>query len=342
MLGPDLAKLFNATYGVTATGNFEGKNILHGARTVEEVARRFRQPAEQVEAELIAARRQLFWEREKRIKPGRDEKILAEWNGLMIHALAECGVTLNRPDALQAAGKAANFLLSSMSQADGRLFRSFKDGQARFNAYLEDYAAFVRSLIALYEATFDLRWLGEASRLTRTMIEQFGDAEFGGFFQTGADHETLVIRRKDVMDNAIPSGNSMAAEALLRLAVLTGNNEYRNEAARILLLTQEAMGQQPSGFGRMLGALNTFLSPSQEVAIVGDPASVGTQQLLEVVRRHYLPTTVLALKHPEQENPLPLLESRGLVDAKPAAYVCENYACKLPVTEPDALARLLS
>ncbi len=341
VLGPELSKLFNAAYGVTATGNFEGSNILHTVRTTEEIARRFAQPAEQVEAELIAARHQLFLEREKRIKPGRDEKILAEWNGLMIHALAECGVTLDRPDALAAAGAAANFLLSHMSQPDGRLFRSHKDGQARFNAYLEDYAAFIRGLIALYEATFDLRWLGEASRLARLMIEQFVDADFGGFFQTGADHETLVIRRKDVMDNAIPSGNSMAAEALLRLAVLTGNVEYRNEAARILLLTQEAMSSQPSGFGRMLGALDTFLAPSQEVAIVGDPAMVGTQSLLAVVRRHYLPNTVLGLKHPDHENPLPLFENRTLVDAKPAAYVCENFACKLPVTDAEALARLL-
>jgi uncharacterized protein YyaL (SSP411 family) len=279
--------------------------------------------------------------REGRVKPARDEKILAEWNGLMIHALAECGVVLGRADALAAAEAAARFVLGQMSQADGKLYRSYKDGRARFNGYLEDYAAFARGLVALYEATFDLRWLGEASRLTQLMFAQFHDAADGGFYQTGLDHETLVVRRKDYIDNAIPSGNSLAAELLLRLGVLVGNDDYRREAARVLLTLNAGMGRQPTGFGRMLCALDTLLHPSQEVAIVGDPEAAATQALLAEVRRRYLPNTVLALKVPNAESMLPLLEGRGPVDGKPAAYVCEHYACKLPVTAPAALASLL-
>ncbi|MCB0104763.1 MAG: thioredoxin domain-containing protein, partial [Caldilineaceae bacterium] len=175
-------------YGVSERGNFEGQNILSVVRAVENVAERFRVAPDEVRAVLATARQKLFALREQRVKPGRDEKILTEWNGLMIHALAECGVVLGREDALQAAVQAADFILTQMSQADGRLYRSYKDGQARFNAYLEDYAALIRALVALYEATFDLRWLGEASRLTKLMFEQFHDSANGGFFQTGIDH----------------------------------------------------------------------------------------------------------------------------------------------------------
>ncbi len=341
ILGKEDAALFGQVYGVTARGNFEGHTILNIVRSVEQVAKNGGLPTETLEKRLAEMRSKLFVEREKRIKPGRDEKILTEWNGLMIHALADIGVSLDRPDALAAAESAANFILETMSQPDGKLYRTHKDGQSKLNAYLEDYAAFVRGLVALYESTFDLRWLAEASRLTRLMLEQFGDADFGGLFQTGVDHEQLVVRRKDFIDNAIPSGNSLAAEAMLRLAKLTGNDGYRHEANRILLPLASAMAQQPTGFGRLLGALDDFLHSSQEVAIVGHPADPATQALLAEVRRRYLPHTVIALKQPGQENPLPLLEGRELVNGKPAAYVCENFACKLPVTDSIALGKLL-
>jgi uncharacterized protein len=341
ILGQADAAIFGQVYGVTARGNFEGHTILNIVRPIEQVAKNAGLTTAALEQRLGIMRQKLFIEREKRIKPGRDEKILAEWNGLMIHALAEVGVALDRPDALAAAQNAANFVLDKMSQPDGKLYRTYKDGQAKLNAYLEDYAAFVRGLIALYESTFDLRWLAEASRLTRLFLEQFGDSDGGGLFQTGADHERLVVRRKDFIDNAIPSGNSLAAESLLRLAKLTGTDGYRQEASRIFAPMASAMAQQPTGFGRLLGALDDFLHPSQEVAIVGDPDDPATQALLAVVRRRYLPHTVIALARPGEENPLPLLAGRGLVNGKPAAYVCENFACKLPVTGVDELEKLL-
>jgi uncharacterized protein len=342
ILDPHAVGIFESYYGVSDRGNFEGANILSVVRSVESVAQRFRLTPAEVEQSLAESRRQLFAEREQRIKPGRDEKILVEWNGLMIHALAECGSVLERQDALTAAIDAANFILTQMSQPDGKLYRSYKDGQARLNAYLEDYAAFIRALVALYEATFDLRWLGEASRLTRLMIDQFGDPARGGFFQTGVDHEQLVVRRKDFIDNAIPSGNSLAADALLRLAVLLGQDDYRQAALQICLTMKEAVPRQPTGFGRLLCVMEALVSPSQEIAIVGDPTDPATQALLREARKRYLPNTVLALKQPGEENMLPLLEGRDLVNGKPAAYVCEHYACKLPVTSAEELAKLLN
>ena len=341
ILGKEEADLLGRTYGVTPTGNFEGKTILNLKRTVADVAQQAGAPVETVAERLAAARQRLFMEREKRIKPGRDEKILTEWNGLMIHALADVGVVLGREDALEAARKSAAFILAEMRQDNGFLFRSYKDGRARFNAYLEDYAAFARGLVALYEATFELHWLAEAVRLTKIIQAQFADEVRGGFYQTGIAHEQLVVRRKDFIDNAIPSGNSMAAEMLLRLAKLTGNDDYRSEATRIFQIMAAAMGQQPTGFGRLLTALDDLLSPSQEVAVVGALDDPRTQALLHEARRHYLPHTVLALREPDSENPLPLLEGRTLVDGQPAAYVCENYACQLPVTGVDALRQLL-
>ncbi len=337
VLGKEEAALLGAAYGVTPAGNFEGKTILNVKRTAAEMAQKTGAAAEEVAGRLAAARQKLFVEREKRVKPERDEKVLTEWNGLMIHALAEVGVVLGRADALEAARDAAEFILAEMSQENGFLFRSHKDGRARFNAYLEDYAAFGRGLVALYEATFELRWLAEAVRLTKVMQAQFADEAGGGFFQTGIAHEQLVVRRKDFIDNAIPSGNSMAAELLLRLAKLTGNGAYAKEAERIFRIMAAAMAQQPTGFGRLLTALDDLLGRSQEIAVVGELADARTQLLLQEVRRHYLPHSVLALKEPEEENPLPLLEGRTLVDGLPAAYVCENYACKLPVTSVEAL-----
>jgi uncharacterized protein YyaL (SSP411 family) len=342
ILGSHNGAIFESCYGVSDRGNFEGANILNVSRSTANVAERFRTTPADVEQVVAASRSLLFAEREKRSKPGRDEKILTEWNGLMIHSLAECGVALERPDALAAATAAAEFILAQMSQPDGRLFRSWKDGRAKLNAYLEDYAALVRGLIALYEATFTLRWLGEASRLTQVIFAQFHDEVGGGFFQTGVDHEQLVARRKDFIDNAIPSGNAMAAESLLRLAVLLDDGRYRQEVGRILIAMKEAMARQPTGFGRLLGVCERFLAPSQEIAIVGDPADPATQALLREVRRRFLPTAVVALKHPDEESLLPLLQGRTLIGGRPTAYVCEHYTCQLPVTDPQALAQQIN
>ncbi|MCB0047798.1 MAG: thioredoxin domain-containing protein [Caldilineaceae bacterium] len=341
VLGPRMAAIFEDYYDVSQRGNFEGGSILNVVKTVEEVADRFQVNKGDVEQALAIGRATLFDLREERIKPARDEKILTEWNGLMIQALADCGVTFNLPDALDAAQQAADFILARMRQADGRLYRSYKDGQARFNAYLEDYAALINGLLALYRATFELRWLGEAQALLDILYAEFHDPERGGFYQTGQGHEALVVRRKEFIDNALPSGNSLAAEALLQMHGLLGNPRHREEAGRIFLLMEAAMASQPTGFGRLLCDLDRYLAPSQEIALVGELGDAATQMLLQPLRRRYLPHAVIAQAGPAADTPLPIFEGRGLVDGKPAAYVCENFACRRPVTTAEELLGLL-
>jgi hypothetical protein len=364
LLDPEDVPLFCAYYDVTERGNFHeggpGANILHVARELPEVARALGVTTERLAGVVARGRGVLFAAREARVYPGRDDKILAEWNGLMIHALAEAGAVLDRADYISAAERAAGFLLSKMRavpalnnpqlatrnpQSEFRLYRTYKAGQARLNAYLEDYAAVALGLVALYEAEFDLRWLHAADDLACTILNRFSDAQGGGFFQTSDDHERLVARRKDFVDSAVPSGNSLAAELFLRLGVLLGKPEYEDYATGAMQLMADAMGAQPGAFGRLLCVLDFRLNPGHEIAIVGDPVANDTRDLLAEVRRHYLPNTVLACRPPGDEAAaamVPLLASRDQADGRATAYVCRDYACRLPVTEPAALAAQLT
>ena len=336
-VGSEIAPIVAAYYGVTEQGNFEGRNILHVHRAVDEVARDHGLTAEGARAVIEEASRRLFNARQQRIAPGRDEKVLVEWNGLMIHALAECGTVLGDRGYVRAASRAAEFVLAQMSQPDGRLYRTYKDGRAHLHAYLEDYASLARALTALYEATFERRWLEEALRLADLMLAEFGDKAGGGLFQTGAGHERLVARRKDLVDGAVPSGNSMAAEALLRLSLLTGNAGYRERAEGVLRSVAAQMGGQPTGFGRMLCALDLYLGPTREIAFVGETGTDDMEALLREVRARHLPNTVVALRRPGEAAWLALLEGRELVDGRPAAYVCRDGTCGLPVTAPEGV-----
>jgi len=226
-----------------------------------------------------------------------------------------------------------------------RLFRTYKDGRAHLNAYLEDYAAVALGLLGLYQATFDLRWLEAAAGLAEVIIAEFSDPDAGGFFQTSADHEKLVVRRKDFVDNAAPSGNSLAAELFLRLGTLLGRADYERHAVGILQLMAEAMGAQPGAFGRLLAALDFHLNPGQEIAIVGDPAAADTRALLAEVWGRFLPNSVLTLRVPGDDTApalVPLLADRGQIAGHATAYVCQDYVCRLPVTDPAALAAQLT
>jgi len=309
-------------YGVSERGNFEGSNVLHLAEGVE---------AEEPEG-LSDARKALREARAQRVWPGLDDKRLASWNALAIAALADAGAVLGRDDYLDAARICAEFVFGKMRDEDGNLLRTYKDGRAHLNAYLEDHAFLLEALLALHESTFEERWFVEAQALAETTIERFGDPERGGFYSTSADHEELIARRKEVGDHPIPSGNSSAAMGMLRLAALTGERRYEEAGAGVLALFGKPAIQHPDAFAHLLRALDFHLSPTREVALVGDAFG----ELAAVAHEKPLFHLVLA-GGPEGADQPPLLADRTTVDGKPAAYVCENFTCQLPVTEPVKL-----
>jgi uncharacterized protein YyaL (SSP411 family) len=310
-----------AWFGATSRGNFEGANIpVRGPGEPEQRGE---------------WRRRLYEARAKRIWPAIDDKRLASWNALMIAALAEAGAVLGRDDYLAAARECAGFVLSELRDGDGRLLRSWKDGQAGLNAYLEDHAYLVEALLTLYESSFEPRWFVAAREIADAMTERFADAEHGGFFETSSDHERLLARRKDLEDHPIPSGNSSAAYGLLRLAALTGEHRYEHHAVSVLRLLHELAPRHPQAFAHLLQALDFHLSHPREVALVGPDL----RPLEAVVRGRFRPHIVLAGGEPGE---VPLLEGREPVDGRAAAYVCERFACRAPVTEPEELERLLS
>ncbi len=314
-------------YGVTEAGNFEGRNILHLANGA----------AAPAPVGLEIARSALLAARAERVRPGLDDKRLCSWNALAIAALAEAGAVLDRPEYLRAAAECADFVLGTMRDEAGRLLRTYKDGRAHLNAYLEDHAFMVEALLVLYEASFEPRWFSAARGLAETMIERFGDEERGGFFSTSSDHEELIARRKEVGDHPIPAGQSSAALGLLRLAALSGETAFAERALGVLALFGEPAVDHPESFAHLLRALDFHLSKTREVALVGDDV----EALAGVVRGAFRPDLVLA-GGPAGATEPPLLDTRTEVGGEPAAYVCEGFACNLPVTDPAALERELA
>jgi hypothetical protein len=313
-------------YGISERGNFEGANVLHLANCAEAA-----QPPG-----LAEARRELLVARGERVRPGLDDKRLAAWNALAIAALGEAGAVLGRADYLEAAERCADFVLERMRDAEGRLLRTYKDGGARLNAYLEDHAFLVEALLVLYESGFEPSRFEAARELAEQTIARFGDPERGGFFSTSADHDELIARRKEVGDHPIPAGNSAAATALLRLAALSGERRYEREAAGVIALFAKPALEHPDSFAHLLRAIDFRLAPVREVALVGEDVS----ELAAVVRSALRPHLVLAAG-PEGAASPPLLEHRTELDGRPAAYVCESFACQAPVTAPAELRRLL-
>ncbi len=341
VLGGEDARLLCAYFDVTEQGNFEHHTILRVAASVEAVALTLGVDPAGAQAVIERGRRGLFEARERRVKPGRDEKVLTAWNGLMLRAFAEAAVALDRDDYREQARRNAEFVLANLRR-DGRLLRTWKDGQAKLNGYLEDYACFADGLLSLYEATFDPRWLAEARSIADVMIEQFADDSAGGFYVTGKDHERLVSRPKDLFDNATPSGNSVAAEALLRLGLLSGQGLYREAAERVLRLLGVIAAQHPAAFGRLLCALDFYLGSPKEIAIVGQPDAADTASLTRTVFSRYAPNKVVAGCAPNAAPPdIPLLADRPARNGKATAYVCQNDVCQAPATTPEELARQL-
>jgi len=329
----DQADRFIEVYGVTKRGNFEGKNILELKGDLEE------------REALAEARRRLFEVRESRIHPGRDDKVLTSWNGLMLAAFAEAARVLGREDYRQVAERNAEFLLSELRTTDGRLLhtwkacpeRSRRDGVAKINGYLEDYTHLTEGLLELYQTTFDPRWYTAACELAEAMIEHFGAPI--GFFDTSDDHGTLIVRPRELQDNAVPSGNGMAASVLLRLAGLAVEPRYGELARAALGPMQPLLARHPLGFGQWLIALDYALAHPREVAIVGKADATDTRAMLDVCATGYRPHQVLAVGVPDDEQlTVPLLRNRDQIEGQATAYVCVDFVCHRPATNPEALS----
>jgi uncharacterized protein YyaL (SSP411 family) len=335
----DDAPLALAYWGVSEGGNFEGANILHVAQPLEDVASSLGVSDDEVRSRLERARTTLYEARSQRVWPGRDDKALAAWNGWMLRAFAEAGRLLDREDYRAVANKNADFVMRELL-VDGRLRRAWRNGQAKLDAYLEDYASLANAFLSLYEETGDASRFTFARALVETLIERFWDEPTGAFFDSASDAETLIGRPRNLTDNATPSGTSLACEALLRLTAFTGELRYREYAARILVALAPAMERHPSSFGHLLCALDDLIGPYYEVAIVGGPEDDATQALASAVNSRFLPRMALAVGAPG-DTEVPLLEGRTLLDGHPAAYVCQGFVCQRPVTSPaDLLAQL--
>jgi len=326
-LGAANAAAVARAFDVTEAGNFEGRNILHPV-------------AADAAMVLEAARDRMRAARERRVRPHRDEKVIAGWNGLMLRAIAEAGRVLDRPDLVSTAEANARFLLSTLRSGD-RMRRSYKDGRATATGYLEDQAAVADGLLSLYEATFNPAWLDEARRLVREMIAAFWDESSASFFDTARDQEPLVVRPQDVTDNPIPSGTSMAVDVLLRGGTLLGEESWIAIARSTLERLGPTAAKAPQAFGRLLAALDFELGRPVELAVIGPPAETLTRQLLDVVRIRYLPNRLLAAAPDGDGRGIPLLAERHALNGIATAYLCEGFVCQSPTTDPAELGRQL-
>ena len=325
---PELVRHF----GVTARGNFEDPhtgfrgNILHAVG-----------PTDDIPDAVARVLPKLFAAREQRVRPGLDDKVLLGWNALFLRSLTEAADALGRDDWMDAARTNAQFLLRELRRDDGRLLRSWQDGRANLLAYAEDYAALLEALLTLAELD-DVRWLAEARAVADGLVALFADEERGGFYTTGADAEALIVRPKDAQDNATPSENSLAADGLLRLAALTGDADAAARAERWVATLAPVVGEYPTAFAFLLEAVGRLVRPPLEVAVVGEADDPAREALVDVLRRRLLPSSVRVTAAPGTGAELtPLLAERAERDGRATAYVCQRFACQLPVTDADAL-----
>jgi uncharacterized protein YyaL (SSP411 family) len=330
-----------------SSGRRNGANIPHLTRPLHEIADHLGMESPQLERRLGAIRRTLFAAREGRIHPLKDDKVLTDWNGLMIAALARAGLVLHEARYLGAARRASDFVLEHMRRQDGRLLHRYRDGEAAVPGFLDDYAFLTWGLLELYDATLDPRILASALALQDATIELFWDEHQGGFFFTAADDERLLVRHKEVYDGAIPSGNSVAMHNLLRLSRLTGRSDLGERADRIVDAFAGQLVRQPSAHTHLLAAVTLAARPSLEVVIVGDPERADTRSLLGTARSRSSPEMALLLlpvgdAAPPVRDLVPYAAEFQCVDGKATAYVCRDLACQRPTTEPEELARLLT
>ncbi|NWF57698.1 MAG: thioredoxin domain-containing protein, partial [Syntrophaceae bacterium] len=342
-LGREEGDLFCRFYGVTPEGNFEeGSSVLHIPRPLEPFAAGEKMNPQELEKILERCRETLFQRREKRTHPLKDDKVLTSWNGLMIAALALGSQALQDPLFSHAACRAADFILEHMRNPQGRLYRRWREGEVAIPGFLEDYAFLVWGLIELYEATFRVGYLEEAIRLNQVMIELFEDQEKGGFFFSGKDNEALITRSKELYDGATPSGNSVAALNILRLARLTGSAALENNAARILRAFSAPVAEAPMAFTQFLNFLDFYFGPSQEIVLVGDPAWETSRALTAAIRQKFHPNKVFLFR-PEDETGkklaelCPFVKEMKSIDRRATAYICQGYSCQSPLTDLAAV-----
>ena len=332
---------FESAYGISPLGNWEGKTILQRSKDDNTLASQFDLPPDQVVDKLKDCHARLLQVRGQRTRPGTDDKVLTAWNGLMLSAFAEAGRVFDNASYIEIAGRNADFLLTSL-RPDGKLRRTWRLGQTGQEVFLEDHASLILGLLELYQSDFSLRWFTEACQLAEEMLTRFSDPA-GGFFDTARDAESLLTRPKDLQDNATPSGNALAAEALLRLAALTEAPDWRRTAEKTLDLVADMAPRYPTAFGHWLSAADFALGKETQVAILGDPADEKTQALLNIVRTTYHPNLVIAAcSLPPADGAPALLAERPLLNGQPTAYVCQGFVCLQPVTQPDELTRQLT
>jgi uncharacterized protein YyaL (SSP411 family) len=344
VLGSERAEIFNAYYGVTEKGNFEhGRSILNVTGTVEELAKGLGREAREVRRLLAESRSKMLEHRAKRVRPHRDDKVIAAWNGLMISSMAYGGAVLQQEKYIEAASEAARFVLGTLRDK-GRLMRYYRGGETVGPAFLDDYAFTIGGLLDLYEATFEVKWLAEAKELAEQMIELHGSGE-GSFYLSAEDR--LIVRNRSAYDGAIPSGNSVAALVLLRLGRMTMNQRYAQRGEQVVKAFSGQLSQSPASLTAMLAAVDFVLGPTQEIVVAGDPSHADTKQMLSAIRKRFLPNGVILL-HPTGsageaiEKLVPFIKGQAAIDGKATAYVCENYVCKQPVTSVAELEELLA
>ena len=335
VLGPDATETFCRVYDVSEIGNFEGRSILNLPKTLAQIAAILERNVNELAAELAASRAKLFAAREKRVRPGRDDKVIVAWNGLMINAMARAGAALSEPRYIDAARKAADFILREMRDK-GRLLHTWRAGVAKLDAYLDDYAALANSLVSLYEATFNEAYLADAANLIDDVIERFSDQREGGFFFTASDHERLIARTKELTDSSTPSGNALAATALVRLGKLLGRGEYLDAAERTIAAAAIIIERAPLAAGQMLLALDHYLGPSHELVLVGNLQNEDGKGASTTVHRCFLPRCVIAARDstadPSRSSQIlqDIFSGKNSQDGRPVLYICQDFACQEP------------
>jgi uncharacterized protein YyaL (SSP411 family) len=343
VLGEAEAQTFCRVYDVSKIGNFEGQNILNLPKTLEQIAALLGRDVHELATQLAADRARLLAARSQRVRPALDDKVLASWNGLAIEALAAAGAAFDEPRYLAAAERAANFVLESMRQSDGRLWHVWRQGRAHVDAFLDDYACVGSGLVSLYEATFDARWLDAAVALAELIVAEFADRDQGGFFYTSDQHEALLARQKDIHDSSTPSASAMTATLLVKLGKLTGRNDYLEAAGRTLRTCAELMQQSPTAAGQSLIALDLERGPTVELVFVAGTDAAASSAALADIRQRFWPRKVLAGVNGSNatgepgKNLVALLAGKPLGPAEPTLYVCEGFACREPVVGVEAI-----